>query len=255
MVDVEKAPHVEIRDFEIRWYDQVAIRLVESPNVTVTGCRIWNAHWGGAWPTGTALRVERSPGFVGRENVLFRQEHAFWMYNSPRFVLENNTCAANLYSAAAVLYSCENSVCRNNSFAFQGNDVIVIEENVGEKGKLKTFDCDYNNYATALRPQPEGTTFDSVTPRERDSHLRGGSKAIVNYNEYRGGMKRFVSLDEWRSFSGLDGHTVLADPLYRDTAARDFSLEPNSPNRGAGSGGSTIGVTAGATSPQAQRTP
>src|SRR5688572_7465259 len=176
MVEHENAPHVEIRDFEIRWYDQVAIRLVESPNVTVTGCRIWNAHWGGAWPTGTALRVERSPGFTGRENVLFRQEHAFWMYNSPGFTLTNNTCAANLYSAAAVLYSCENSVCRNNSFAFQGNDVIVIEENAGEKGKLRTFDCDYNNYATALRRQPEGTRFDSVTPRKKDDHLGGGSK-------------------------------------------------------------------------------
>jgi hypothetical protein len=56
------------------------------------------------------------------------------------------TCVANLYAAAAFLYSCEKSICRNNSFAFQGNDVIIIEENLGEKRKLATLDCDYNNY-------------------------------------------------------------------------------------------------------------
>lgn len=46
-------------------------------------------------------------------------------------------------------------------------------------------------------------------------------------------MRRFVSMEERRTFSGLDRHTIVADPLYRDTAGRDFSLQPDSPNRGA----------------------
>ena len=188
------------------------------------------------------MRAAQSPGFVGRDNVLFRQEHAFWFYHSPSATLTHNTCVANLYSAAAFLYSCENSVCRNNSFTFQGNDVIVIEESVGQKSKLKTFDCDYNNYGTALREQPAGTKFDSITPRKSESFLYGYTKAIVNYSEYQGQRKRYVSLDEWREFSGLDRHTVFADPLYRDTAGRDFRLETNSPNRGAGVDGVTIGA-------------
>jgi hypothetical protein len=244
MISIDNAPHVQIKGLEIRWYGRVGIGIEQSPNVTVEGCRIWNAHWHGAWPTGTAVRAVRSPGFVGRENVLFRQENGFWFYHSPRFKLEHNTCAANLYSAAAVLYSCENSVCRNNSFAFQGNDVIVIEEELGQKDKLKTFECDYNNYGTALRRQPAGTAFDSVAPRERDSHLAGGSKAIVNYTEYRGQMRRFVSMADWRSFSGLDRHTIIADPLYADTKSRDFRLDPRSPNNSAGAAGATIGASA-----------
>ena len=121
--------------------------------------------------------------------------------------------------------------------------MIVIEENLGEQRKLATFDCDYNNYGTALREQPQGTHFDSVSPREVESFLRGGSKAIVNYTEYRGEMKRFVSLAQWREFSGLDRHTVFADPLYRDSAARDFRLGDKSPNRGAGADGATIGAS------------
>jgi hypothetical protein len=154
---------------------------------------------------------------------------------------------ANLYSAAAFLYSCENSICRNNSFTFQGNDVVVIEENLGEKRKLATFDCDYNNYGTALREQPPGTIFDSVLPRDIESFLRGGSKAIVNYTEYRGEMQRFVSMAQWREFSGLDQHTLFADPLYRDSATRDFRLDAKSPNRGAGADGATIGAASDGT--------
>ena len=242
MIGIYQAPYLELHGLEIRWYGQSSIEMEESPHVTVTGCRVWNAHWHGAWPTGYAVRVVRSPGFVGRENVLFRQEHGFWFYNSPNVTLTQNTCVANLYSAAAFLYSCENSTCRNNSFTFQGNDVIVIEENLGEKDKLKTFDCDYNNYGTALREQPAGSVFDSITPRESEGFLRGGSKAIVNYNEYRGEMKRFVSMVQWREFSGLDQHTLFADPLYRDSAGRDFHLEAKSPNHGAGAEGATIGA-------------
>jgi hypothetical protein len=244
MVDLEKAPYVELHGLEIRWYGNIAIRLEESSHVTVADCRIWNAHWHGAWPTGFGVRAVRSPGFIGRHNVLFRQEHAFWFYHSPNVSLTHNTCVANLYSAAAFLYSCENSVCRNNSFTWQGNDVIVIEENRGDKSKLKTFDCDYNNYGTAMREQPAGTKFDSLTPRQGEDFLSGGSKAIVNYSEYRGEGKRYVSLDEWRAFSGLDQHTLFADPLYRDSRNRDFRFEPNSPNRGAGAGGATIGALA-----------
>ena len=242
MIGIYKAPHVEIHGLEIRWYGRSGIEIEQSPHVTVGGCRIWNAHWHGAWPTGYALRIVRSPSFVGRGNILFRQEHGFWFYNSPNVTLMQNTCVANLYSAACFLYSCENSICRNNSFTFQGNDVIVIEENLGRKDKLKTFDCDYNNYGTALREQPQGTIFDSIMPRETEGFLFGYSKAIVNYTEYKGEMKRFVSLAKWRKFSGLDQHTIFADPLYRDVDGRDFSLDAKSPNRGAGADGATIGA-------------
>jgi parallel beta-helix repeat protein len=242
MIRIENAPYVQIHDLEIRWYGSVAIRIEESPHVTVAGCRIWNAHWHGAWPTGTAVRATRSPGFSGHHNVLFQQEHGFWLYHSPGVTLTNNTCAANLYSAAALYYSCENSICRNNSFAFQGNDVIVIEENLGGQTRLKTFDCDYNNYGTALREQPAGTLFDRITPRQQEPHFHGWSKAIVNYSEYKGQGKRYVSMAEWRAFSGLDRHTLIADPLYVNSAARDFRLDPRSPNRGAGANGATIGA-------------
>jgi hypothetical protein len=193
----------------------------------VADCRIWNAHGSGA-----AKRLRDSgreiPGFIGRGNVLFRQEHAFWFYHSPS-VSSPTTRVANLYSAAAFLYSCEKSICRNNSFTFQGNDVMVIEETLGGKTRLKTFECDYNNYGTALRGQPLGAKFNSLTPRKSEGFLSGGSKAIVNYSEYTGQGRRYVSLDEWRAFSGLD-HVRSSPIRYADSLNRDFRLDPKSPN-------------------------
>ena len=242
LLNLENAPYVEIHDLQIRWYGSSGINLEASPNVTVAGCKIWNDFWSG-WPTGKAVRVVRSPGFIGERNLLFRQEFGFWLYFSPGCRITNNTCTGNLYGAAGLLYSIQGSVCRNNDFAFEGNDVLVIEVRKGQKAQLKEFDCDYNNLATHLRPQTPGTKFDSVVPKERV--LSMGSKAIVMFTGWHPTAfqrKRFKSLDEWRQFSGLDKHSIFADPLHLNAEKRQFELSPKSPNIGAGVNGKTIGA-------------
>jgi len=240
LIHLEKAPFVEIHDLDIRWYGSAGIRIEHSPNVAVRGCKIWNDFWHG-WPTGRAISISFSPGFTGERNVLFRQESGFWLYQSPRARLVHNTCFANLYGAAHFYYSVPGSVCRNNDFAFQGNDVLVIEVPEGRQADLAEFDCDYNNLGTMLRPQPAGTVFDSVTPREME--LQGGSKAVIAYSEYGSGqLMRFVSLEEWRTFSGKDRHSIFADPRHRQVTRQQFELEPGSPNLEAGAGGATLGA-------------
>jgi hypothetical protein len=236
---------VQIRDLEIRWYGRNGISIDRSAHVTVAGCRIWNAHWrGGTWPTGIAIYGYLSPNMTVHGNVLFKQEHGVWLHSCPNSVLTSNTCAAHVYSAASLLHSAA-CVIRNNSFAFQGNDVLLIQLSKGQVDKLKEFDCDYNNYGTSIRQAPPGLPFDNVDPRPRDSFLACDSKAIVNYMEHGGEMKRFETMDGWRAFSGLDRHTLFVDPLYRDAESRDFRLEPGSPNIGAGKDGATIGALQG----------
>lgn len=242
MIAIEGAPFVEIHDLEVRWYRRIGIRVHRSPHVVVTGTRIWNAHWHGIWPTGVAVQVDDSPGFEGTDNVLFRQEFGFKLYSSPGSKLTYNTCVANLYAAAIFIRSIEGSVCRNNSFAFQGNDVIVINPNSDDPPDLSSFDCDYNNYGTRLRTQPGGISYDSLLPRDSDRALLSESKAIVRYYETRGNFQRFLTMREWREYSSLDRHSIFADPLYVGMTDMDFRLSPSSPNIGAGENGGTIGA-------------
>jgi hypothetical protein len=240
MLHLREAPYVEIHDLEIRWYGYVGISVDHSPNVAVHGCKIWNDFWYG-WPTGRAISVVFSPNFSGEGNVLFRQESGFWLYQSPGARIVQNTCLSNLYGAAHFYYSVRGSVCKNNDFAFQGNDVLVIEVEKGRKADLNEFKCDYNNLGTMLREQPPGTIFDSVTPRE--AVLHGYSKAIVGYTEYGGeGLTRLQSLAKWRAFSGQDQHSIVADPLHRSVVRQQFELDPHSPNLGAGENGATLGA-------------
>ena len=67
---------------------------------------------------------------------------------------------------------------------------------------------------------------------------------MIENNEYRGEMKRSLSMAEWCKLSSRHQHTIYADPPYVNTAARDFRIDPKSPNRGAGTDGVTIGVLA-----------
>ena len=242
MIDIDGAPFVDIRDLEIRWYRRIGVRVNKSPDVVVSGCRIWNAPWQGIWPTGVAVQVERSPRFAGDHNILLRQEHGFMLHTSPASKLTFNTCAGQLYSAATFIRSIEGSVCRNNSFAFQGNDVLRIDADPEGTSTLDSFDCDYNNYGTHIREQPEGIAFDRVVPRRSDRSILHESKAIVRYDDGHGRLRRFLTMREWRDFSSLDAHSIFADPLYISMEERDFRLLPTSPNVGAGEDGLTIGA-------------
>lgn len=240
MIHLEGVSHVIIRDLEIRWYGKDAIRPENCSDITVEGCRIWNAPWYGTWPTGSAIRCEHSPRLTVRRNVMFAQEHGAWLHGSPHSTVTHNTATRHVYTAATFLES-EYSTCVNNNFAFQGNDVIAIRLWSDSPEKLDTFDIDYNNYGTVLRQAPKDVPFDSIEPRDRDKMLDGGSKAIVGFM-LRQDHTRFHTMSEWRDFSGHDAHTLFVDPLFVDAANRDFRLQSDSPLIGAGRGGATIGA-------------
>jgi nitrous oxidase accessory protein NosD len=244
LITIEKAPFVVIQDLEIRWYRLVGIRVRESADVRVQGCRIWNAPpGGGTWPEGDGVRVERSPRFTGTGNVLFDQERGFELISSPEATITRNTAVANLYGGVVFVRSIEGSTCTNNSLAYQVNDAISIEEPEGGRERLAGFTCDYNNYGLTLQPGEAGEP--PLEPRPKDRHLLTESKVLVFFSDSDGKAFRwFRTLQEWREFSGLDAHSIFADPLFVDSAAGDFHLESSSPNRGAGSDGTAIGALA-----------
>jgi nitrous oxidase accessory protein NosD len=242
LIRIEKAPFVVVRDLEVRWFKVAGIRVSASPDVRVEGCRIWNAHYGGNWPEGDGVQVDRSPRFTGAGNVLYNQERGFQLLSSPGATIVRNTAAKNLYGGVVFVRSIEGTTCTHNSFAYQGNDAISIVESEGGRERLRTLTLDHNNYGQTLVDGPEGESLKRLVPRKQDQQLKVETKAIVYFQEGSAPYQRFRTMEAWREFSSLDTHSIFADPLYLDAAHGDFRIDRKSPNRRAGANGGTIGA-------------
>ena len=240
LLRLEAAPHVRVRDLEIRWYPlpTAGVYLADSPHFMLEGCNIWNDLWRGAsaWPDGQGVFAHRSPGFVAERNLLFRQNWGIELLQCPGSRIVNNTACQNVLGAVGLEFSVEGSEMMDNSFAFNGNDQIVIY--TFDDAELKTFRSDYNNFGTVIRKKDVKPGQKLIEPREQI--FRTGSKAMIQY----GGTtsKRFSTLAEWRKFSGQDAHSINADPRYVDVIGHDFRLGPDSPNIKAGRRRSAIGA-------------
>ena len=183
------------------------------------------------WPIGSGIAAWDSPGLIADRNVIFQIEQGIRLDQSPRARITHNTILKNIYGAVKFLYSAEESVCRNNSFCYSGNDqYLVVYRNEKE---FETFDSDYKNVGTKLGSPEPG---DEIIP-DAAFFRNHGSKAVISLNG-----RRYKSLRAWQEATGKDRHSIFADPKYTDPENRDFRLRPGSPNLGAGEDGMTIGA-------------
>jgi hypothetical protein len=236
---LDAAPHVVIRALELRWFgqpgtfystDKAGISIHDSAHVSVLGCKIWNNFWMG-WPIGSGIAAWSSPGLVADHNVIYQMEQGVRLYQSPGARITYNTILKNMYGAVKFLHSAEQSVCRNNSFCYSGNDQYLVVYQ--DEKELESFDSDYNNLGTRLRSPDPGEEIVPEDPFFR-SH---GSKAVISLNG-----RRYNGLKAWQKATGKDRRSIFADPKYADPENWDFRLRPGSPNLGAGEDGTTIGA-------------
>jgi len=242
---MEKAPNVSVHGLEIRWWTVAGVYVADSPNVSVSHCRIWNDLMASWTNIGSAVFAHRSPGFAADHNVMYLFERGIMLLQSPRARITHNTILMNFYGALQVVMgSAEGTVCRNNSFAYSGGtSVLSVHGNTVEQ--MATFDSDYNNLGTQIGqsyidlfktkgqgvgPLPEFTVKDKAFQHH-------GTKYVVDADE-----KRYLSLAAWQNASGKEKHSIFADPEYVDARRFDFRLKPGSANIGAGEGGATIGA-------------
>jgi hypothetical protein len=243
--------HVEVEGLESRWFHGIGISVEDSPDVRVSGCKVWNDFFNsGLWAEGYGICAKDSPGFIADHNLTYSTEWGLVVWDSPNSKLLSNTSTCHTYACATFIGTgLRGTVCRNNDFAFGGNDVLVYDVQEGQREWIKELDSDYNNLGAHLRSSegqmvqddnPNGLKVDSVTPP--DAFLQGG-KAIVAF--LVGGWKpgcRHLSMDDWRAVSGQEKHSIFADPRHVSYPRYRFELQPDSPNLGAGEKGATIGA-------------
>lgn len=235
LLRIEASPHIHIEDLELRWTTLrgSAIYAADSPGLQVRRCKIWNKHFGHDWGEGYAVFTHRCPNTLFDHNLIFRQEVGLYLLQSPRATITHNTAVQCLLGGLMLsVQSAPGTTVMNNSFTFNGNDQMYIE--ALDPSEIETFQSDYNNFATELRPSNEGGDMSVKAPHP---YLKQGSKAI-----FMGPLGRYRDMDSWRKAHGQDQHSLFIDPNYVDPVNHDFTLQPGSPNLAAGSEGTSIGA-------------
>jgi len=242
LLTLHEAPYVVLRGLEVRWFEWCGMQITHSPNVALENCAFWNNHLVKGRRSGSGFYARRSPGLTLRGNVLYYMNEGFCLVDCPRFHLEQNTAVSMLHRGCRLVFSTRDSTFVNNCFTFTGNDHLQACESAAD---WETFTCDYNNFAAKVR---------SVAPRrpapEVDIKPWGGnhwakqSKGVNNLRLMGEGGKQLhcFSLAEWQEKTGKDQHSIYKRPLYVDPFKRNWHLQPDSPNIGAGKDGSTIGA-------------
>ena len=161
-----------------------------------------------------------SPGTVLRGNVIhdiLSFSYGGWgLYTdegSSQILMENNVVYLTKSGGFHQHYGRENTL-RNNVFALASEGEII----------------------RSRQEEHLSFTFERNLVYQDAGPLLGGNWGNGNYrmdsNLYwrAGGEAEFGDLlfDEWQK-SGQDQHSLVADPGFRDVAARDFRLKPNSP--------------------------
>jgi hypothetical protein len=238
LIRLEQAPHVAIRNLELRGYDQggSALYIADSPNVTVDGCTIWNKLPGEGWPFGYGIFAHRSPQFTARNNVLHKQEVGMMLLVSPGASILNNSSCRNLYSGFTMHFSSAGSVVQNNSFTYNQTEQMVLDD--PDTRAFQAMVCDYNNLATRIeRFDGEKEAISTADPADPALKLGDASKAIVHIQG-----TRYRDFATWQKASGKDAHSLFADPQYAGATVGDYRLKAGSPNLRAGRNGVTIGA-------------
>lgn len=243
LLELRGVKHVIIQDLQVRHFERAGIVAEDCAEITFKGCRFLNkaiSHVG--YTKGNGILLMRSPGVTVEGCVFTRLLYGVQANDSPRITVVHNTAFKNLFSSVLLRNSSRDSRVMYNSFTFTGNISIYFVER--DLDSLKSLICDYNNYATVLRTIGETAarayaTANAPLPERMEPLAEpparygrvGGSKRIIDFVVgSEKGRERFFTMEDWRSFSGKDTHSIFEDPQYADPLNGDFRLLPGSPN-------------------------
>jgi hypothetical protein len=182
-----------------------------------------------------------SPGTILRNNLIHdvdANNYGGWgIYNdegSTHILVENNIVYNTKFAGYNINYAKEITV-RNNIFAFgrlqqlsrnssEPHESVYFENNIvyWKEGVLLDEDWRDKPYPFYFMPGKEGVkeVSQSFTMDYNIYFNPASTPDSISFNK--------LSWKQWR-MSGKDVHSIFADPLFKNAAKYDFSLQDNSP--------------------------
>ena len=194
------------------------IKVDSCEGFELLGCRIGYSRPHGGF--GNALTLYRCPGARIEGNVIWGTRYHFTLNQCPGSLIKNNTVL--LGQVFSTYFIGDHSGCRFiNNIMYRPTSVpnaaVAINQSEGKLELLSDYNC-----------------WGPMVPGTRPAYVYARS---LNDLAFTG-----ATVAEWAANTGLDGHSIEADPLFLDLNAGDFRLAPGSPAIGAGEGGINMGA-------------
>ena len=194
----------------------------------VENCRIWEVYDAALTNQNNAPNV-RQENIVYRNNVIWNSEYSFEYWNRP-----------------------ESSVTRNiqfiNNTCVNAGVVWSHEQRPDPNGSHLMF---YTNSADASGIVIQHNVFSGVTHWGSRYSAGWATLPELDYNLWfsEGGVMAYwfkemiAGFGDYQTATGLDAHSVFADPHFVDAAHGDYRLAPTSPARQVRPDGGPVGAT------------
>jgi hypothetical protein len=252
VIHLESAPYVTIRGLRILYFKHSGVQSYKSPYTVVDNCTIYD---GPGWVKGYGYFAFYSPHCTVTRSLVVGAESGAQFLKSPYAMVTHNTMSQSMYGTAGYAFDLRGIVQKYNSFAFGGN--TIVEFAFGTPQDLATVQSDYNNYGTDVIAYGPNERYKTQAPelwaqmeKERfktdypPALFRTISKGVVS--GAGGPDGKYLTMRNWQRDSGLDQHSIFADPKYVNPLAPidrwDWRLKPDSPNIRSDVPGGSIGA-------------
>jgi len=202
----------------------------------VERCRIWQVYDAALTPQQSGS-VNGFDNIVFRDNVIWQAEYAFEYWNgvtnshSYGVVFEHNTCVDSGY-------------CWSHAQRPDPNGAHMMF--YGHKSRMKDQAIRNNVFCRSSDRGARYFTPFWKTLLDLDYNLDWEPLNVLS--EYHGGPESFrfgSGAEEFRryqSHTGLEKHSLYAEPVFADPSKRDYRLKPGTPGTGAASDGTDMGA-------------
>lgn len=191
----------------------------QARGIQIRGCEV-------EWPSGSDFVNIKA----GHNGIVVHQ--------APELLLEDNMFLCNTIGIG--LSASPGAVVRHNTILGRGNYGVVIVPGSADD-VYQVYGNLFDRVIMDYKAGPNLWMFAPGATLESDYnlfHIPADHRATLGQLPH---TERIQTLEEWQQVTGLDRHSILAEPQFADPMKRDFRLLEGSPGKGMMPDGSDVG--------------